>query len=212
MSDSKYDLDPTVILERLSRTELASDPSGVCIDSVDRDWPTGLKGRLTANLKPAGVLIPIIDRPDGLSVLLTRRSAELKHHAGQVSFPGGRMESDDADILATALRETHEEVGIHPQLVQVGGFLPPMPTITGFAVTPVVGLLLDGLSLRIDKTEVERAFEVPLHFLLDPGNEQTSSREIEGVSLPLAEFHFGGERIWGATASMVIALRQYLLL
>jgi 8-oxo-dGTP pyrophosphatase MutT (NUDIX family) len=212
MSDSKYDLDPADILERLSRTALANDPSGVCIDSIDRDWPTGLKARLTANLKPAGVLIPIIDRPDGLSVLLTRRSAELKHHAGQVSFPGGRMESEDADILATALRETHEEVGIHPQLVQVGGFLPPMPTITGFAVTPVVGLLLDGLSLRIDKTEVERAFEVPLRFLLDPGNEKTSSREIEGVSLPLAEFHFGGERIWGATASMVIALRQYLVL
>ena len=86
-----------------------------------------------------------------------------------------------------------------------------MPTITGFAVTPVVGLLLDGLSLRIDRTEVERAFEVPLRFLLDPQNEQTNRREIEGVSLPLAEFHFGGERIWGATASMVIALRQYLL-
>jgi 8-oxo-dGTP pyrophosphatase MutT (NUDIX family) len=212
MSDAKYDLNPADILERLSRTALARDPSGVCIDSVDRDWPTGLRARLTANLKPAGVLIPIIDRPDGLSVLLTRRSAELKHHAGQVSFPGGRMESEDADILATALRETHEEVGIHPELVQVGGFLPPMPTITGFAVTPVVGLLLDGLSLKIDKTEVERAFEVPLRFLLDPENEQTTSREIEGVSLAIAEFHFGGERIWGATASMVIALRQYLVL
>jgi 8-oxo-dGTP pyrophosphatase MutT (NUDIX family) len=212
MADSQYNLDPADILERLSRTALARDPSGVSIDSVDRDWPTGLRARLTANLKPAGVLIPIIDRPDGLSVLLTRRSAELKHHAGQVSFPGGRMEPDDEDILATALRETHEEVGIHPKLVQVGGFLPPMPTITGFAVTPVVGLLLDGLSVRIDRTEVERAFEVPLRFLLDPENEQTSSREIDGVRLALAEFHFDGERIWGATASMVIALRQYLVI
>jgi 8-oxo-dGTP pyrophosphatase MutT (NUDIX family) len=212
MSESKYDLRPKDIRERLARTALADDPSGVCFDSVDRDWPTGLRAQLTANLKPAGVLIPIIDRPAGLSVLLTRRSAELKHHAGQVSFPGGRMEPEDDDILVTALRETHEEVGIHPDLVQVSGFLPPMPTITGFAVTPVVGLLLDDLVLKIDRTEVEVAFEVPLRFLLDPANQKASSREIEGVRLSLAEFHFDGERIWGATASMVIALRQFLSL
>lgn len=212
MSASQYDLKPEDVRERLSRTVLADDPSGVCIDSLERDWPTGLRARLTANLKPAGVLIPIIERPDGLSVLLTRRSAALKHHAGQVSFPGGRMEPHDKDILATALRETHEEVGIHPELVQVSGFLPPMPTITGFAVTPVVGLLVDGLKLEIDRTEVERAFEVPLSFLLDPGNQAIRHREIEGVKLPLVEFHFGGEKIWGATALMIIALRQYLIL
>ena len=87
-----------------------------------------------------------------------------------------------------------------------------MPTITGFAVTPVVGLLRDGLILKIDHTEVEVAFEVPLRFLLDPENQKASSREIEGVRLSLAEFHFEGERIWGATASMVIALRQFLFL
>lgn len=212
MSDTKYDLKPSDIGERLSRTILGDDPGGVSIDSVDSDWPTGLRMRLTANLKPAGVLIPIIDRAEGLSVLLTRRSADLKHHAGQVSFPGGRMESSDEDILATALRETHEEVGIHPDLVTVSGFLPPMPTITGFAVTPVVGLLDDGLSLTIDRREVELAFEVPLRFLLDPANQSSSSREIDGVQMTLAEIHFGGERIWGATASMVIALRQFLVI
>ncbi|MCH7854169.1 MAG: CoA pyrophosphatase, partial [Proteobacteria bacterium] len=139
-------------------------------------------------------------------------SATLKHQAGQVSFPGGRMEPEDRDIRHTALRETHEEVGIHPDKVQVIGFLPPMPTITGFAVTPVVGLLADDLMLKIDLTEVERAFEVPLRFLLDPGNQKMSTREFAGVPVTLAEFHFDGERIWGATASMVIALRQYLLI
>ncbi len=212
MTESIFELTATVIGERLAATTLEADPSGVHLDTVDRDWPTGLRQQLTANLKPAGVLIPIIDRPAGLSVLLTRRSAALKHHAGQVSFPGGRMEPEDRDIRHTALRETHEEVGIHPDKVQVMGFLPPMPTITGFAVTPVVGLLADDLTLKIDRTEVERAFEVPLRFLLDPGNQKMSTREFAGVPVTLAEFHFDGERIWGATASMVIALRQYLII
>lgn len=212
MTKSIFELAANDIGERLAATVLEDDPSGVHLDTVDRDWPSGLRQQLTANLKPAGVLIPIIDRPTGLSVLLTRRSAALKHHAGQVSFPGGRMEPEDRDIRETALRETHEEVGIQPHKIRVQGFLPPMPTITGFAVTPVVGLLDDDLVLKVDRTEVERAFEVPLSFLLDPANQKMSTREFEGVPIALAEFHFGGERIWGATASMVIALRQYLVI
>ncbi len=211
MSTSVFELVATEIRERLAATAMEDDPGGVHLDTLARDWPTGLRQRLTANLKPAGVLIPIIDRPEGLSVLLTRRAAELKHHAGQVSFPGGRMEPTDRDIQHTALRETHEEVGIHPEKVQVLGYLPPMPTITGFAVTPIVGLLESDVTVTIDVAEVERAFEVPLGFLLNPVNQQMSEREFEGVKIPLAEFHFGGERIWGATASMVIALRQYLI-
>ena len=211
MSDSIFDLAPSDIVERLAGTVLDEHPGGIHLDTIDRDWPTGLRRRLTANLKPAGVLIPIIDRPEGVSVLLTRRSAELKHHAGQVSFPGGRMEPEDPDIRHTAMRETHEEVGIHPDKVRVIGFLPPMPTITGFAVTPIVGLLGDDLTLNIDRTEVEHAFEVPLKFLLNPQNEQMSVREFDGVKIQLAEFHYSGERIWGATASMIIALRQYLI-
>ncbi len=211
MSTSVFELVATEIRERLAATAMEDDPGGVHLDTLARDWPTGLRQRLTASLKPAGVLIPIIDRPEGLSVLLTRRAAELKHHAGQVSFPGGRMEPTDRDIQHTALRETHEEVGIHPEKVQVLGYLPPMPTITGFAVTPIVGLLESDVTVTIDVAEVERAFEVPLGFLLNPVNQQMSEREFEGVKIPLAEFHFGGERIWGATASMVIALRQYLI-
>jgi 8-oxo-dGTP pyrophosphatase MutT (NUDIX family) len=212
VSTSDFDLAATDIRERLAGTVLEDDPGGVHLDTLDRDWPTGLRQRLTANLMPAGVLIPIIDRPAGLSVLLTRRSAALKHHAGQVSFPGGRMEPADTDIRHTALRETHEEVGIHPQRVTVMGFLPTMPTITGFAVTPIVGLLGSDVTVRIDRAEVEVAFEVPLGFLLNPDNQRMSEREFEGVKIPLVEFHFGGERIWGATASMVVALRQYLVL
>jgi len=212
VTESKFVLTSANIVARLSETALEDDPGGVHLATIDRDWPTGLQQRLTANLMPAGVLIPIIDRPDGLTVLLTRRSAELKHHAGQVSFPGGRMEPHDQDIRQTALRETDEEVGIHPDQVQVIGYLPTMPTITGFAVTPIVGLLCDDVKLDIDRTEVELAFEVPLQFLLDPDNQRMSMREFEGVQMNLAEFHYAGERIWGATASMVIALRQYLVI
>ena len=141
---------------------------------------------------------------------MTRRSTELKHHAGQVSFPGGRMDPDDRDIRHTALRETEEEVGIPPDRVDVAGYLTPMPTITGYAVTPVVGLLGGELRLTLDPTEVDVAFEVPLPFLLDPGNERAGERLIDGVPVPIVEFRYGGHRIWGATASMVVAFREFL--
>ena len=123
--------------------------------------------RIREALRPAGVLIPVIDRREGLSVLLTQRSATLKHHAGQVSFPGGRMEAQDSDVVETALREAREEVGIRPESVAVIGYLPPMPTVTGYAVTAVVGLVTEEVTLQLDPTEVEYAFEVPLAFLLD---------------------------------------------
>jgi len=162
-------------------------------------------------LTPAGVLVPVMERPDGLSILLTQRAADLKHHAGQVSFPGGRLEEHDADVRAAALRETHEEVGIEPRLVDVIGYLRSMPTITGFAVTPVIGLIRDGIDLVVDRTEVDYAFEVPLDFLLDEANDRLCDREFEGHQFKLVEFHFGGERIWGATAYMLLAFRKFLL-
>lgn len=174
-------------------------------------WPAIVRERIARTLRPAGVLIPVIDRVAGLSVLLTQRSAELKHHAGQVSFPGGRMEEHDSDVVQTALRETHEEVGIPPQAVAVVGYLPPMPTVTGYAVTPVVGLVSEEISLQIDRTEVEYAFEVPLEFLLDRRNERALEREYRGKRIPTVEFHFGGERIWGATAHILIELRKILI-
>jgi 8-oxo-dGTP pyrophosphatase MutT (NUDIX family) len=198
------------IRSRLRHTAPAGDPR-VVTAGVGRNWPPALQRRMTADLKPAGVLIPIIDRPGGLSVLLTRRSQALKHHAGQVSFPGGSMETGDVDIRHTALRETHEEVGIEPGLIDVAGYLAPMPTITGYAVTPVVGLLAADVRLTLDTTEVESAFEVPLPFLLDTDNERWSERDIEGVPVPIVEFRYGGHRIWGATAFMNVTLRDYLI-
>jgi len=170
-----------------------------------------MQEKLEGPLKPAGVLVPLMQRPEGLSVLLTQRAAHLKHHAGQVSFPGGRMEPHDTDVQAAALRETHEEVGIEPHRVDVIGYLRTMPTITGFAVTPVVGLIGEGADLRVDRTEVEYAFEVPLEHLLNDRNDRLVDREYEGRRFSMVEFHYDGERIWGATAYMLIAFRKFLL-
>ena len=197
--------------ERLAGTRAPEDPFDVILPPGSERWTAVMHERITRTLCPAGVLIPVIERVAGLSVLLTQRSADLKHHAGQVSFPGGRMEEHDADVVQTALRETHEEVGIPPQAIDVVGYLPPMPTVTGYAVTPVVGLVSADVPLRIDRTEVEYAFEVPLAFLLDRRNERALERVYEGRRIPTVEFHYEGERIWGATAHILVELRRILL-
>lgn len=190
--------------QRLAGTRLPVDPTDVVMPPGSDRWPSAMRERLAATLTPAGVLVPLIERPrQGLSLLLTRRSAELKHHAGQVSFPGGRMEPGDLDIAATALRETHEEVGICGESVSIIGYLEPMPTITGYAVTPVVGLVDATAEIIVDTTEVECAFEVPLAYLLEPANRRQVPRELHGSVVPMVEFHYGGERIWGATAFII---------
>lgn len=190
--------------ERLAGTRKPLDPLDVVVPRGTYSWPVGMLEKIASTLKPAGVLIPVRQHETGLSVLLTQRSADLKHHAGQVSFPGGRMEESDADIEATALRETCEEVGIGEDEVAIIGYLETMPTVTGYAVTPVVGLVDGGVDLTIDRTEVEFAFEVPLPFLLDPANHRLVDREWQGLSFSMVEFHFDGKRIWGATAQMLM--------
>jgi 8-oxo-dGTP pyrophosphatase MutT (NUDIX family) len=199
------------IRERLAGTSPPQDPLRIVMPERLCTWPPELREKLTTDLKPAGVLIPIIEHEDSLTVLLTRRSSALRYHASQVSFPGGRMEIGDADIRATALRETWEEVGIQPADVDIAGYLEPTPTITGYAVTAVVGILPAGLDLRIDPNEVERTFEVPLNYLLDVANQRASEREWNGQRLPIVEFHFASERIWGATANILLDLRQRLV-
>lgn len=195
---------------RFARTQMPADPLDVVMPPGLSRWPQSMREQLNVPLKPAGVLVPLMMRQGGLSVLLTQRASHLKHHAAQVSFPGGRMETHDEDVRAAALRETHEEVGIEPHHIDVIGYLRSMPTITGFAVTPVVGLVND-VDLVIDRTEVDYAFEVPLKHLLDDRNDLYFDREHEGQTFSLVEFHYEGERIWGATAYMLVAFRKYLL-
>jgi len=198
------DITTTHLRERLNETRKPVDPTDVVLPIGSDEWPYRLKQQLSGTLKPAGVLIPVVERDaTGLSLLLTQRSAELKHHAGQVSFPGGRWEADDSDIVATALRETYEEVGIAQSDVTVIGYMRPMPTITGYAVTPVIGVVSGDIELQLDHTEVEYAFEVPLPFLLNSANQQMVERDIGGTMAVMAEYHYDGQRIWGATAYII---------
>jgi 8-oxo-dGTP pyrophosphatase MutT (NUDIX family) len=200
-----------LLRERLAGTRLPADPTDVTMPPGSEKWPADMRKALTESLQPAGVLIPVIERENSLTVLLTRRSAELKHHAGQISFPGGRMEEHDRDIQATALRETHEEVGIPTDNVSVIGYLDPMPTVTGYAVTPVIGVIKSPGALNIDHNEVELAFEVPLAFLLDKRNARPGEREYRGRKVAIIEFVYEQHRIWGATAYMLVELREKLL-
>ncbi|MDH5500819.1 MAG: CoA pyrophosphatase, partial [Gammaproteobacteria bacterium] len=191
-------------------TRPPADPLDVSREASLQHWPEVLRARYLRNLQPAGVLIPVVERRNGLGILLTQRSAALSQHAGQISFPGGRMEKGDADVLATALRETHEEIGIPPDLVDIAGYLDPSPTISGYAVTPVVGFVAEGFKLRIDPEEVDFAFEVPLDFLLEAKNLRHSERVFEGHRIPVSEFVYDEHRIWGATASFLIAFAKII--
>jgi 8-oxo-dGTP pyrophosphatase MutT (NUDIX family) len=206
------DLTAAGIRARLAGTDMPKDPLDIVLPPEIPRWPASLQAELTRELMPAGVLIPIIVRAESLSVLLTQRSAHLKHHASQISFPGGRMEEQDDDIRQTALRETFEEVGIHPEQVDIAGYLDPSPTVTGYAVTPVIGIIEREVELVIDRSEVEHAFEVPLNFLLDRRNQVYTERKFRGETVPVVEFNFERWRIWGATASMLISLRNKLLI
>ncbi len=164
----------------------------------------------------ASVLVPLVQRDDGLHVLLTRRSSALRDHAGQISFPGGRAETFDADAVDTALRETEEEVGLARAHVEVIGSLPPYTTVTHYVVTPVVALVHPPFTLTLDAFEVDEAFEVPLQFLMTPAHHRRhrftyDGGEREFLSMPWAapgatEEYF----IWGATAAMLRNLYRLL--
>lgn len=161
-------------------------------------------------LTPAAVLVPIVARSAEFTVLFTERSARLKDHSGQVSFPGGRSEARDASPEATALRETQEEIGLDPRHVELLGRLPEYRTGTRFRVTPVVGVVTPPFDLRRDAYEVERVFEVPLTFLLDPANHQRRSREWQGELRWFFAMTYQEHTIWGATAGMLVNLYRYL--
>jgi len=166
--------------------------------------------RSDREIRPAAVLVPLVRRENGLTVLLTRRTAHLNEHAGQISFPGGRSEPGDAYAAETALREAAEEIGLAAERVEVLGELHQYVTVTGYRVTPVVGLVTPPLELRLDDFEVAEVFEIPLEFLLDPANQLRNrivhgGRERHYYAIPYQQYY-----IWGATAGMLMNLDSFL--
>ncbi|MFT2092602.1 CoA pyrophosphatase [Paraglaciecola sp. 2405UD69-4] len=159
--------------------------------------------------KPAAVLIPIVQYPDELRVVFTVRAKHLKHHGGQVSFPGGKQETSDLSLIHTALRETHEEIGISPQDVDVIGKLPLYRTVSGFEVTPFIGFVSPPVTLKLDKNEVFESFEVPLTFLLNPNNHYTHWMKRKNHQTPVYFIQWQNHYIWGATAAFVRNLSHH---
>ncbi len=161
-------------------------------------------------LRAAAVLVPLVTRADGVTVLLTRRTDHLHAHAGQVSFPGGMLDPVDACAEDAALRETEEEVGIARDLVALVGRLDTYVTRTGFEVTPVVGLVRPDFTVAPDSFEVAEVFEVPLAFLVDPANHRRESRIVGGATRHYYAMPWHGHYIWGATAGMLVNLSEVL--
>ena len=168
-------------------------------------------GGQPAPLMQAAVLVPLVVRPEGLTVLLTQRTAHLAHHGGQISFPGGRLEPGDADPRAAALRETEEEIGLARDTIDIIGRLDDYATITGFHITPLVGLLHPPLVFAPDDFEVAEIFEVPLSFVMDPANHVTDSRLLpSGEKRWFYAIPYQGRYVWGATAGMLVNLQEVL--
>ena len=159
---------------------------------------------------PAAVLVPIVNRPGGLTLLLTERSTGLPDHPGQISFPGGRVEPQDASLAHAALREATEEVGLPAERVAILGELAPYETVTGYRVTPVVGWVEPPFELKLDPLEVADVFEVPLSFLLDPLNHQRHFRMFGDIRGDFWAIPHGDRFIWGATAAMLMILHRTL--
>lgn len=186
------------------------DPATRGAARSDYDLNPDMRSEAPEDLVAAAVLVPLVLREEGVTMLLTRRTDHLKDHAGQVSFPGGRVEAHDEGAVATALRETEEEIGLGPSHIEVVGELDLYETRTGFRVTPVVGLVEPGFTLTLDEFEVAEVFEVPLSFVLDPANHQKRSLVWRGAERHFYVLPYGGRDIWGATAGIIVNLYHCL--
>jgi 8-oxo-dGTP pyrophosphatase MutT (NUDIX family) len=170
-----------------------------------------LRARMPERRVPAAVLVPLVERATGWTVLLTERSAALRAHAGQISFPGGRIDAGDRDAWAAALREAEEEIGLSADKIEFAGFLPDHLVASGFRITPVVGFVNPEHDLRLAAAEVHDAFEVPLAFLFDAANHRSHLRRLGGLEVETTDIPFGERTIWGATAGMLMSFRRLVL-
>jgi 8-oxo-dGTP pyrophosphatase MutT (NUDIX family) len=198
------------ILRRFAGTQPQHELADWRVLGIDAERSRRLVEHFPRNPVPAAVLVPLVDRPEGLSVLLTQRASQLARHAAQIAFPGGRLEPDDPDIASAALREAQEEIGLDPARVRVFGYLPDHVVISGFRVTPVLGIVAPPFSLELNPAEVAGVFEVPVNHVLDSANHQARMRRVGNEELLLYDIPWQGQNIWGATAGMLLTFVHML--
>jgi 8-oxo-dGTP pyrophosphatase MutT (NUDIX family) len=199
-----------LIEDRLRDTRPPTDPGNALPAGFSAEVASAVRQYFPASPAAAAVLVPIVDHEQGLSVLLTQRATHLKNHAGQISFPGGRIEPTDDGPLAAALRETEEEIGLAREHVSFAGYLDPQLVLTGYWVTPVVAFVQPGFSLRLDEREVAATFEVPLAHILDESNHLSRERMLGTTAVRVYDIPYGEHHIWGATAGMLMGLYRLL--
>ena len=173
---------------------------------VDPERSRRLQRHFPPDPIPAAVLVALVDRPEGLSVLLTQRASQLANHAAQISFPGGRLEDTDADVAGAAVREAQEEIGLDPARVRVFGYLPDHLVFSGFRVTPVLSLVTPPIALIPNPAEVAEVFEVPVSHVFDVSNHKARLRRVGDEDMLLYDIPWQGQNIWGATAGMLLTL------
>ncbi len=200
-----------------ARARLSLDPSQLGLKPVDAErWgdhvlnPGAFPVAERQGGRPAAVLVPVVARPGGATVLLTQRASKLRQHSGQIAFPGGKIDAADASPVAAALREAREEIGLSEGRIEPLGYLDPYITGTDFRVFPVLAIVTPPFELAINPDEVEDAFEVPLSFLMHPANHRLESREVFGAQRQFHAMPWGERYIWGATAGMLLNLYKRL--
>ena len=182
-----------------------ANPAG---PSSDFDLNPGIRPPSDKPLRPAAVLVPVWLRPEGAGLILTKRASHLKHHPGQIAFPGGKVDATDASAEAAALRETKEEIGLDPARVRILGSLPVHETVTGFAVTPFVGVIDSAFDPVPEVGEVDEVFTVPLRYALSPARFVIEGRQWMGVRRRYYAAPYGPYYIWGATARILRGLAE----
>ena len=196
--------------ERILRRFEGSRPRHELADwrmlGVDLERSRRLQRHFPTDPVPAAVLVALVDRPEGLSVLLTQRASQLANHAAQISFPGGRLEDTDADVAGAAVREAQEEIGLDPARVRVFGYLPDHLVFSGFRVTPVLSLVTPPIALIPNPAEVAEVFEVPVSHVFDVSNHKARLRRVGDEDMLLYDIPWQGQNIWGATAGMLLTL------
>ncbi len=200
----------THICESLNRQPSAPDEDMLWLAGGSREMLARVRATAPAQRVPAAVLVPLVERSQGWTVLLTQRAATLKDHAGQISFPGGRIDPEDADAWRAALREAHEEIGLSESFVEFAGYLPDHWVGTGFRVTPAVAFVNPSFELRIATAEVHDVFEVPLEFILDAANHKARRMTMGDLTVEVYDIPYGERIIWGATAGMLLTFRRLL--